>query len=87
MLVDVCRLVREGRGEAAHDLHDAYLPLVRYEQQPGLGLAVRKHVLWRRGALGSPALRAPAAKLTPETRAEVDALLARLERRLQTLAG
>ncbi|HEX6015479.1 MAG TPA: dihydrodipicolinate synthase family protein [Geminicoccaceae bacterium] len=87
MLVDVCRLVREGRGEAAHDLHDAYLPLVRYEQQPGLGLAVRKHVLWRRGALGSPALRAPAPRLTSETAAEVDALLARLERRLGALGG
>ena len=43
---------------------------------------VRKHVLWRRGALASPALRTPAFKLTPETRAEVDGLLARLDQRL-----
>src|SRR3954466_7508437 len=41
MLVDVCRLMQESRLEAAYDLYDAYLPLVRYEQQPGLGLAVR----------------------------------------------
>ena len=41
-----------------------HLPLIRYEQQPGLGLAVRKYVLWRRGALPSPSLRAPAPTLT-----------------------
>ncbi|MEK0083366.1 dihydrodipicolinate synthase family protein [Benzoatithermus flavus] len=82
MLVGVCRLAREGRHEEMLDLYDAYLPLVRYEQQPGLGLAVRKYVLWKRGALPTPALRAPAPKLSAETRAEVDWLLARLERRL-----
>ena len=80
MLVSVCRHVREGRLEMAHEVYDPYLPLVRYEQQPGLGLAVRKYVLWRRGALPSPALRAPAPTLTPETRAEIDLLLARLDR-------
>jgi 4-hydroxy-tetrahydrodipicolinate synthase len=80
MLVEVCRLVREGRTDAALDTYDRYLPLVRYEQQPGLGLAVRKYVLWRRGALTSPALRSPGAALTAETRAEVDLLLARLDR-------
>jgi 4-hydroxy-tetrahydrodipicolinate synthase len=82
MLVDVCRLVRAGELDTALDLYDRYLPLVRYEQQPGLGLAVRKYVLWRRGALGTPALRSPGARLSAETRAEVDLLLARLERAL-----
>lgn len=85
MLVEVCRLMGEGRRDAAHDLYDAYLPLVRYEQQPGLGLAVRKHVLWKRGALTTPALRLPAPRLGPETRAEVDWLVERLERRLAAL--
>jgi 4-hydroxy-tetrahydrodipicolinate synthase len=80
MLVDVCRLMQESRLEAAHDLYDAYLPLVRYEQQPGLGLAVRKYVLWRRGALPSPVLRAPAPKLSAESLAEIDRLVLRLER-------
>jgi 4-hydroxy-tetrahydrodipicolinate synthase len=82
MLVDVCRLVRAGELDTALDLYDRYLPLVRYEQQPGLGLAVRKYVLWRRGALGTPALRSPGARLSAETRTEVDLLLARLERAL-----
>lgn len=82
MLVAVCRLVAEGRSEAAHDLYDLHLPLVRFEQQPGLGLAVRKHVLRRRGALTSATLRAPAPRLSPETIAEVERLMGRLERRL-----
>ena len=42
----------------AHDLFDAHLPLLRYDHQPGVGLAVRKYVLWRRGALAAPTLRA-----------------------------
>ena len=80
MLVDVCRMMGEGEAEAALDLYDRYLPLVRYEQQPGLGLAVRKYVLWRRGALASPTLRSPGARLSDATRAEVDLILARLDR-------
>lgn len=86
MLVEVCRLVQEGQAEEALDRFDLYLPLVRYEQQPGLGLAVRKYVLWKRGALASPTLRKPASPLSPETRAEVDRLMARLERRLAAAA-
>jgi 4-hydroxy-tetrahydrodipicolinate synthase len=81
MLVRVCRLMEEGRRDAAHDLFDLHLPLIRYETQPGLGLAVRKHVLARRGVIASPALRAPAPRLTPETVAEVEFLLRRLAAR------
>jgi 4-hydroxy-tetrahydrodipicolinate synthase len=78
MLADVIRLQRNGKRDAAHDLFDAHLPLLRYEQQPGLGLAVRKYVLQRRGAIASEAQRAPASKLSPAARAEVDFLLTRL---------
>jgi 4-hydroxy-tetrahydrodipicolinate synthase len=80
MLVDVVRLSKEGKRDAAHDLFDAHLPLIRYEQQPGPGLAVRKHVLMRRGVIACDALRKPGAALTPAARAEVDYLLERLAR-------
>ncbi len=80
MLVRVRALLLEDKREAAHDLFDAHLPLVRYETQPGLGLAVRKWVLQRRGIIGSAALRAPGPKLTPETIAEIEWLLARVEK-------
>lgn len=81
LLVDLVRMVPEGRSEEAHDLFDAHLPLIRYEQQPGTGLAVRKHVMVRRGLLASDAQRAPGRRLTSTERAEVDHLLNRLARR------
>jgi 4-hydroxy-tetrahydrodipicolinate synthase len=60
MLVDVVRPVGEGKRDEAHDLFDAHLPLIRYEQQPGPGLAVRKYVLMRRGIIASDTMRARA---------------------------
>ena len=80
MLVDVVRLSKEGKRDAAHDLFDAHLPLIRYEQQPGPGLAVRKYVMMRRGIIASDTLRKPGAALSPTARAEVDYLMARVAR-------
>lgn len=80
MLCDVVRLNAEGKREEAHDLFDAHLPLLRYEQQPGAGLAVRKYVMMRRGLLTSAAQRKPAAVMSATARAEVDHLLRRLAR-------
>ena len=78
MLVDVVRLSKQGKRDEAHDLFDAHLPLIRYEQQPGPGLAVRKYVMMKRGIIASDTLRKPGAALTPAARAEVDYLLSRL---------
>jgi 4-hydroxy-tetrahydrodipicolinate synthase len=80
MLIDVVRLSREFRRDAAHDLFDAHLPLIRYEQQPGIGLAVRKYVLQKRGIIASSAQRKPGSSLTPTARVEVDYLLSRVAR-------
>ena len=80
LLIDVVRLSAEGRRDAAHDLFDAHLPLLRYEQQPGVGLSVRKYILMRRGLLSSDAQRAPRATFSAAARAEVDYLLARVAR-------
>jgi 4-hydroxy-tetrahydrodipicolinate synthase len=90
MLVDVVRLQKAGRRDEAHDLFDAHLPLIRYEQQPGVGLAVRKYVLKRRGILASEAQRKPGGVLSATAKAEVDYLLARLgqsDRRAAKLAA
>jgi 4-hydroxy-tetrahydrodipicolinate synthase len=82
LLVEVYQRFTAGRDEDAFDLFDAYLPLIRYEQQPGVGLAIRKEILHRRGILASPALRPPGPKLGPEDAAELDFLLERLDRRM-----
>jgi 4-hydroxy-tetrahydrodipicolinate synthase len=82
MLVQVYDLFAAGKSSEAEDLFDLYLPLVRHEQQPSIGLALRKEVLFRRGAIRSPKQRAPGSSLTATDRAELDNLTARLERRL-----
>ncbi|MBY0256601.1 dihydrodipicolinate synthase family protein [Methylobacterium sp.] len=81
MLVDVVRLSKAGERDAAHDLFDAHLPYLRYEQQQGpLGLAVRKYVFQKRGIFASDAQRKPAANLSAQGKAEVDYLLSRIAR-------
>ncbi len=80
MLIDVVRLSKAGERDRAHDLFDAHLPLLRYEQQPGAGLAVRKYVLMKRGVLTHDAQRKPGAGLTATAKTEVDYLLQRLAR-------
>jgi 4-hydroxy-tetrahydrodipicolinate synthase len=80
LLIDVVRLSKQGKRDAAHDLFDAHLPLIRYEQQPGVGLAVRKYVLHKRGVLASPAQRKPGSSLSAQAKAEVDYLLSRVAR-------
>ena len=80
MLVELDGLHRAGHRDAAHDLFGQHLPLIRFEQQPGVGLAVRKHVLMRRGIIASDIQRRPGSALTPTGRAEVDYLLERLAR-------
>lgn len=81
MLVELHRLQEAGEREAAHGLFDAHLPLIRYEQQPGVGLAVRKHVLMRRGLIAHDGLRKPGPVLSQIARDEVAYLLERLSRR------
>src|ERR1700690_349191 len=80
MLVDVVKYAQAGKRDAAHDLFDAHLPLIRYEQQQGIGLAVRKYVLRKRGSIAHDPQRAPGATLNAAARAEVDYLLGRLAR-------
>ena len=81
MLSELIGLFASGKRDEAHDLFDAHLPLIRYEQQLGIGLAVRKHVLKRRGVITSDTQRKPGLALTETARAEVDYLLERLGRR------
>ena len=83
MLMEVYERFIAGDAEGAEDVFDVYLPLLRYEAQPGIGLAVRKELLFRRGALASPTVRAPGLTLAAEDHRELDRLVARLERRLK----
>ena len=85
MMVDVWRAHAAGEVERAHDLFDAYLPLARYEQQPGPGLAIRKYILAKRGAIASAALRKPGAALSAADIVDVERLISRQTRRLKEI--
>lgn len=85
MMRDVVHHHNAGEPERAQDLFGAYLPLARYEQQPGLGLAIRKYVMAKRGAIASAALRKPGGALSRDDIAEIERLIARQEARLKEL--
>ena len=85
MMVDVVRAHAAGDVERAHDLFDAYLPLSRYEQQAGIGLAVRKHLLAQRGVIASAAIRKPGPKLSAADLVDLDRLVKRQTHRLAEL--
>lgn len=71
--------------DRARDIFDAYMPMIRYESQPGMGLAIRKYTLAREGVIAHPTLRKPGAGLSDAAKSEIDVLAARQERRLAEL--
>ncbi|MFN4311742.1 MAG: dihydrodipicolinate synthase family protein [Ferrovibrio sp.] len=85
MMVDVVAAYQQGKPDRARDIFDAYLPLARYEQQPGPGLAIRKYVLQKRGVIASAALRKPGPKLSALDIAETEKMIARQAKRLREI--
>ena len=85
MMIDVCNAYKAGDVERAFDIFDCYLPLAKYEQQAGVGLAVRKHILAQRGAIASAAVRKPGPKLSALDLADIARLTTRQEKKLAAL--
>lgn len=71
--------------DRARDIFDAYMPMIRYEAQPGMGLAIRKYSLLRQGVLAHPTQRKPGGALSTQAMSEIDALAARQAKRLSDL--
>lgn len=86
MMAGVVEKMSAGDAAGAQDLFSAYLPMVRYENQPGLGLVIRKYVLAKRGAIAHATLRSPGPKLSTLAIAEIENLLDRQTRALERLA-
>lgn len=85
MLVDVFDSFEAGEEDAAEDRYDAYLPILRYEYQIGIGLAIRKEILRRRGAIACARTRQPGPALNEDEHAELTTLMRRLEAKLSQL--
>ena len=78
ILVEIHAAFARGDRAAAHAVFDRYASYIRYEGQPGIGLALRKEVLRRRGATATGLTRAPGPGLDGVTLAELDDILDRL---------
>ncbi len=75
VLVQIVRKFKAGDIDGASDVFYRFVPLMRFEFQEGIGMAIRKEVLRRRGAIADPVTRAPGAKLDATTLAALERLL------------
>src|SRR5262245_17917033 len=75
ILVQIVTLFRAGKGDEAADVFYRKVPLMRFEFQEGIGMAIRKEVLKRRGAIASADIRAPGGKLDESTAASLDRVM------------
>jgi 4-hydroxy-tetrahydrodipicolinate synthase len=80
LLVQVVTSFRAGDVERAADAFYRAVPLMRFEFQEGIGMAIRKEVLRRRGALASAATRSPGAALDTTTREALERVMAWVEK-------
>jgi 4-hydroxy-tetrahydrodipicolinate synthase len=80
ILIEIVKLFRAGRVDEAADVFYRAVPLMRFEFQEGIGMAIRKEVLHRRGALAGAATRAPGAQLDTSTREALDRVMAWVEK-------
>jgi 4-hydroxy-tetrahydrodipicolinate synthase len=76
ILVRIVALFREGRVDQAAEVFYRRVPLMRFEFQEGIGMAIRKEVLRRRGAIAHAGIRPPGGTLDEQTRLALDRVLA-----------
>ncbi len=77
VLVAVYNVFRSGDVDRAAAIFDHYLPLIRYEFQPKIGLAYRKYVYHKRGIIDTTFIRPPGMQIDDVTRAELTAVIER----------
>ncbi len=71
ILVAIVKAWNAGREEEARDIYYRYLPILVFEGQPGIGLAIRKEILRRRGILEHATLRRPATELDDQLKEDL----------------
>ena len=71
LLVEIVRKYQGGDRASARNAFYRACPLLRYEFQPGIGLALRKEVYRLRGAIASAHVRHPGAQIDDRLRGEL----------------
>jgi 4-hydroxy-tetrahydrodipicolinate synthase len=79
ILVEIYRKFTSGDRDGATEVFYKYLPIIRFENQPRINLALRKHIYHLRGVTASPRVRSPFTPVDADTLADLDDILARLE--------
>ncbi len=74
-LVAIVSAFEAGDVDRAADIFYRTVPLMRFEFQEGIGMAIRKHVLKRRGLIRDSRTRAPGAHIDAGTQAALDRLI------------
>ena len=75
ILVKIVMLFRAGQLDEAADLFYSTVPLMRFEFQEGIGMAIRKDVLRRRGAIAHAGIRPPGGTLDQTTSDALDRVM------------
>jgi len=75
ILVEIVSSFRAGEVDHAADVFYRNVPLMRFEFQEGIGMAIRKEVLRRRGAITHAGIRAPGGQLDQATREALERIL------------
>lgn len=79
-LVECVSLWHKGDHDGARSVLQRHLPLIAFEQQPKIALAIRKECLRRRGFIAESSVRPPAASMPQVLLSALDAHLAAIER-------
>jgi 4-hydroxy-tetrahydrodipicolinate synthase len=78
ILVEIYRKFMSGDRDGATETFYKYSPIIRFENQPRINLALRKHIYHLRGVIASSRVRAPFTPVDADTLADLDDLMARL---------
>ncbi len=78
ILVDIFTRFSKGDRDGATEVFYKYLPIIRFENQPRINLALRKHIYHLRGVIASSKVRSPFTPVDVDTLADLDDIIARL---------
>jgi 4-hydroxy-tetrahydrodipicolinate synthase len=78
VLVALYRLVAAGDIDAARKLFYDWVPYIRYENQPGIGLSIRKYSMMKRGLMDTFTTRPPSPSIDKPTQDELEDILGSL---------
>jgi 4-hydroxy-tetrahydrodipicolinate synthase len=76
VLMAMTDAMRDGRAHAAWALYERFLPLIVFEQQPGI--AIRKEIYRLRGLIATSRVRHPGAQLAPSAGEQLQAVIDRI---------